>query len=549
MGEEVVKLLAENWSTINGRRRGGRRNPKLPELVRVAGGFRAWSEAYGTELPAMGVDGQRTTAGGTWVEEEEEVGEEVGEEEDDSKYDASGTEGRGRYNGRYEGKYDGGGSDEGDAEDEYRGADHGQTSGDVWRAIADVSTNTLVYENAETGRRVKVRPLGARVLVESVEQGGQGGQGGEERGGRGGSSKGNGKGKGKSTSTSKSKSSRRGRRGAPLTPELKKELSDEGKLLFGRATGASMGEGEGGGDAGARLFDDVDEDTTDDDDRVERQEQEAKEAADAVEQEDAQLSCDLCKDVLIDPVRLARCRCALCDCCRSSTVYYARQCPVCDAPVRVSKGGAGVVSDADELRRRIVLCEQDGELASDFDRQRLRQSALADRRRAMSRVVLEYGNTTKEAGAGGKTAYTTFLKVRSCEGLPKGQVVVARVGFNINPGFAKPTATVLKPPPKGASYCYAMARPFPCHISVAFDKALALPALTLEYCVQDAPMSRRVVVEFPRISGNGAPPRRSREKMVEVDADPPRNLWVTLGGAAQGGDVNHITAGFALTGL
>ena len=74
MGEEVVKLLAENWSTINGRRRGGRRNPKLPELVRVAGGFRAWSEAYGTEWPAMGVDGQRTTAGGTRVEEEEEGG-------------------------------------------------------------------------------------------------------------------------------------------------------------------------------------------------------------------------------------------------------------------------------------------------------------------------------------------------------------------------------------------------------------------------------------------------------------------------------------------
>ena len=246
-----------------------------------------------------------------------------------------------------------------------------------------------------------------------------------------------------------------------MTPELKRELSDEGKLLFGRATLASTGEGEGRGDVSARLFDNVDEDTTDDDDRIERQEQEAKETADTVEQEDAQLSCDLCKDVLIDPVRLARCRCALCDCCRSSTVYYARQCPVCDASVRVSKGGAGVVSDADELRRRVVLREQDGEMASDFDRQRLRQSALADRRRAMSRVVLEYGNTTKEAGAGSKTAYTTFLKVRSCEGLPKGQVVVARVGFNINPGFAKPTATVLKPPPKGASYCYAMARPFP----------------------------------------------------------------------------------------
>ena len=87
------------------------------------------------------------------------------------------------------------------------------------------------------------------------------------------------------------------------------------------------------------LFEGMDED--DDEDDEERQEREAKEAAALLNQEASQSHCDLCRKALIRPVRLARCRCALCACCVEVTVLYMRDCPVCFSPVDV-KGGKAV---------------------------------------------------------------------------------------------------------------------------------------------------------------------------------------------------------------
>merc|ERR1712100_730038 len=76
---------------------------------------------------------------------------------------------------------------------------------------------------------------------------------------------------------------------------------------------------------------------------------------------------------------------------------------------------------------------------------------------------------------------------------------VAKVEFNINPGYTKPTAVVMDPDKvKGALFEYAMARSFPCHITVHFRKEWGLPQVLLEYKVMpQAKTSRRVVVEVP----------------------------------------------------
>ena len=69
-------------------------------------------------------------------------------------------------------------------------------------------------------------------------------------------------------------------------------------------------------------------------------------------------------------------------------------------------------------------------------------------------LLIEYGNEARPAG--GKTAYTTFVRV-----LRKGKAGsdIKRVSFNINPSFDRPTATVdrANDPKLGFAFEYAMA--------------------------------------------------------------------------------------------
>jgi hypothetical protein len=128
------------------------------------------------------------------------------------------------------------------------------------------------------------------------------------------------------------------------------------------------------------------------------------------------------------------------------------------------------------------------------------------------RIVLEYGNKVKAHG--NKTEFTTFLRIveSKSEGLENISTAVARVDFNINPAYSKPTATVKYE--KGASFAYTMARPFPCFMTVHFRADVPLRRLNINFDVQNFENRRRIVVEA---SG----------KVVDFDAeDAPRNGWI-----------------------
>lgn len=121
MAKELIKLLADNWSEIKDKRRGGRIDPKLPELTRVAGGFRAWSEQFQRETLPMG------SREGGW---------------DGPQAEADGEP----LNGTC----------------------------DIWRAVLGPG-NILQYEHVASGRKSAVRPPGAHVLVEALGSGEQAG--------------------------------------------------------------------------------------------------------------------------------------------------------------------------------------------------------------------------------------------------------------------------------------------------------------------------------------------------------------------------------------
>jgi len=100
---------------------------------------------------------------------------------------------------------------------------------------------------------------------------------------------------------------------------------------------------------------------------------------------------------------------------------------------------------------------------------------------------------------------------------------VAKVDFNINPGYNKPTASVREPEAKaGAVFEYSMGRRFPCYITVHFRTELNLPSIEIQYSVQDtSKTARRIIVDLP-VSGSTL----RRPKQVDFEAEPARNGWV-----------------------
>ncbi|CAE7223635.1 kif4 [Symbiodinium sp. CCMP2592] len=362
-----------------------------------------------------------------------------------------------------------------DAEDE-SAEDKTDISENSWRARLDPSTNTIVYENLLSGRISRVRPPGAQVVVERL----------------GGSSE-------KKAATE-----------APCTPlEAQADKEDTpARADVGRAL--------------LPLFEGADE--NDDEDDEERQAREEKEAAAMLEMEASQSHCDLCRKLLVQPIRLQACRCALCGCCAEITVRYMRECPACGLPVDV-KGGKPVSDVSAGLLAKVEALTSTGGPEIEEQQQLLQQ--LTDLRQSAQRIVLQYGNTS--SGRGSKRSYTTFLKVASVDGSCPKEGCVAKVDFNINPGYSKPTSTAKEPSDKslGFTFEYAMARAYPCHMTVHFKSDLGLPKLVIEHYVRDeAKTSRRVLLQLPhpRLPPAGAP--RITEKEVVFDADPPQNAWL-----------------------
>merc|ERR1719487_398938 len=179
-----------------------------------------------------------------------------------------------------------------DDDDDARGADD-----DCWRAVLNKGSNLMKYVHTRTGRVVNFRPPGAKVVVERLEAAG--------------------------------------------------------------SKPARGGTGAGAARAVAPLFDpeeEEDDEPLDSEDEEERAAADGAAAAAEAEREAAQTTCDACARPLVEPLRLARCRCALCACCAEEKLRYTQNCPACGERTELSSPGrrglAKFESDADELRRR-----------------------------------------------------------------------------------------------------------------------------------------------------------------------------------------------------
>ena len=259
----------------------------------------------------------------------------------------------------------------------------------------------LRYENLISGRISRVRPPGAQVVVERL--GGGGGEGAS----------------GPSTTSAEPK--------AESGKEAPARI-DVGRPLI-------------------PLFEGAEEEGDEDDE--ERQAREEKEAAALLEQEASQSHCDYCRRVLLQPIRLARCRCALCACCYELTVRYMRECPACETTVDV-KGGKPVSDASDGLLAKSEALASAGD--PDMEEQKRLLQQLTEVRQNAQRIVLQYGNTS--SGRGSKRSYTTFLKVVSAEGGAPEKGSVVKVDFNINPGYSKPTSTAKEPTDKSLGFVF-----------------------------------------------------------------------------------------------
>jgi hypothetical protein len=190
-----------------------------------------------------------------------------------------------------------------------------------------------------------------------------------------------------------------------------------------------------------------------------------------------------------------------------------------------------MASDAEELSRRISAraANTTDPAAPRFQDQQARLEELRKNRAASLRIVLEYGNTAKASGS--KISYATFLKTPLVEGGPESaKNLVARVDFNINPGYSKPTASVREPDARrGAVFEYSMARAFPCFITVHFRSELGLPKVEIQYYVQDsAKTARRIIVDS---AASGSTVRLP--KQVDFQADPACNGWISCFGTPE----------------
>ena len=155
-------------------------------------------------------------------------------------------------------------------------------------------------------------------------------------------------------------------------------------------------------------------------------------------------------------------------------------------------------------------------------------------------LVLEYGNTC-EKSENGRTRFVTFCREAARENRGRAQKLpnIAGIDFNINPSYAKPTATVLgrdKGSRLGFSFGYSFTRCFPCVMTVHFEDR-ALPDLVIDYRVREEETARRIVVQL-RSTFSGR--RFGKQDKVEFSADPPRNGWIRFGGAGADSGVEYL---------
>lgn len=230
---------------------------------------------------------------------------------------------------------------------------------------------------------------------------------------------------------------------------------------------------------------------------------------------------------------------------------YTRQCPSCgDAPLQVAQNS--VVSDVseEEHERAVTLLQIGRQSVDGVDRQLEYLDRLQIERANATRFVLEYGNTASAPSSNGspKIVFRTFLKVLSGIGnySVKNKLPVQRVDFNINPGYDKPTAAVSTRPLNSShddgafdkktntfSFEYAMAREFPCWMTVVFDVGkgsdtlIGQRRLVIPYRVQSLTscFRRRIVIQVLGSVGDKTGAGSQRDIVLNSAGC---NVWVRL---------------------
>jgi len=288
----------------------------------------------------------------------------------------------------------------------------------------------------------------------------------------------------------------------------------------------------------------------------ERQERDIKHKQEQRTRESMQHDCDLCCKPLVNRIRLARCRCALCACCVERTVLYTRQCPRCgDAPLEVAQSVVKSDLSEEEQESAAAFLQMGRQSIDGVDRQLEYLDRLQMERIHATRLVLEYGNTASPSSStSSKILFRTFLRVLSGIGnySAKTQMPVRRVDFNINPGYDKPTATASTGPlsssngssafdkkTKTFSFEYAMAREFPCWMTVVFDGDKGLMGwkrLVIPYQVQSwsGCFGRRIVIQLPLCVGDTTEVGPKRDIVLQRAGC---NVWVRLGSH---GDIEYL---------
>jgi hypothetical protein len=294
------------------------------------------------------------------------------------------------------------------------------------------------------------------------------------------------------------------------------------------------------------LFEDHNCDGSDSEDEDEQTARLCKEAEANARRESEQEACDLCGDMLVHPVRLAGCRCALCGPCVERWVRYMRDCPVCSAVMKRDKGTAFPRVDCDDLKemveRRLEALslenanDADGRCKRAAQRQCDRYLQCLHERETCRRVVLEYGNTVTKSGK--KLTFDTSVRVVDVANLKgvKKDAAIRKVAFNINPAYDKPTKVVTAPDPKGRFvFAYSMGRTFPCVVTVHFHEAVGVAPLEIDFYVQNQACKQRVVLDLPTTGKTKWP---SKTVVEFACGDPPVSAWLKYSSAVSANALN-----------
>jgi len=217
-----------------------------------------------------------------------------------------------------------------------------------------------------------------------------------------------------------------------------------------------------------------------------------------------QMSCSMCFSPLISPARIVSCRHVLCEVCVEKTIFYFRDCPICE---RAMSDAAPIdVDHAEVMRVRLSSLSQPPPIVTT---QKARLDSMTRERERSNRAVLEFGSEGRALG-GGKTEFTFFLRVvRS----PVGAQVfrgahcpISLDAYELIDHVTLHCGAAKAEPAEGESgYQHARAHDYSvtttarrCRITIHWSAAFRMAPLQVRYTASGAALfQRRIVVQLP----------------------------------------------------